>query len=107
MAKKQKKATPERTPTKHQLSKWQRQMKIRRIVIIAAVVFLVGISSWVGYGYYEDYRASTAAWRQVVIEVNDAKFNMEYFVKTLDALTAGMNSTMLSSYRQLLCRYGR
>jgi peptidyl-prolyl cis-trans isomerase C len=73
-------------------------MKTRRIVIIAAVVFLVGISSWVGYGYYEDYRASTAAWRQVVIEVNDAKFNMEYFVKTLDALTAGMNSTMLSSY---------
>jgi len=98
LAKKQKKATPERTPTKHQLSKWQRQMKIRRIVIIAAVVFLVGLSSWVGYGYYDDYRASTAAWRQVVIEVNDAKFNMEYFVKTLDALTAGMNSTMLSSY---------
>lgn len=98
MAKKQKKATPERTPTKHQLSKWQRQMKIRRIVIIAAVVFLVGISSWVGYGYYDDYRASTAAWRQVVIEVNDAKFNMEYFVKNLDALTAGINSTILSSY---------
>ena len=98
MAKKQKKATPERTPTKHQLSKWQRQMKIRRIVIIAAVVFLVGLSSWVGYGYYEDYRASTAAWRQVVIEVNDAKFNMEYFVKTLDAVTASVNSTILSSY---------
>jgi peptidyl-prolyl cis-trans isomerase C len=98
LAKKQKKATPEQTPTKHQLSKWQRQMKIRRIVIIAAVVFLVGISSWVGYGYYSDYRASTAAWRQVVIEVNNAKFDMEYFVKTLDALTAGMNSSTLSSY---------
>jgi len=98
LAKKQKKATPEQTPTKHQLSKWQRQMKIRRIVIIAAVVFLVGISSWVGYGYYEDYRASTAAWRQVVIEVNDAKFNMEYFVKSLDALTASMNYSTLSLY---------
>jgi parvulin-like peptidyl-prolyl isomerase len=73
-------------------------MKIRRIVIIAAVVFLVGISSWVGYGYYEDYRASNAAWRQVVIEVNDVDFTMEYFVKTLDALTAGMNSTTLSLY---------
>jgi peptidyl-prolyl cis-trans isomerase C len=98
LAKKQKKATPERTPTKHQLSKWQRQMRIRRIVIIAAVVFLVGISSWVGYGYYSDYRASTAAWRQVVIEVNGVKFDMEYFVKTLDALSAGMNSSTLSSY---------
>jgi peptidyl-prolyl cis-trans isomerase C len=98
LAKKQKKATPERAPTKHQLSKWQRQMRIRRIVIIAAVVFLVGISSWVGYGYYSDYRASTAAWRQVVIEVNGVKFDMEYFVKTLDALSAGMNSSTLSSY---------
>jgi hypothetical protein len=36
------------------LSKWQRQMKIRRIVIVAAVVFLVGISSWIGYGFYKD-----------------------------------------------------
>ena len=98
MAKKQKKATPERTPTKHQLSKWQRQMKIRRILIIAAVVFLVGISSWVGYGYYADYRARTAAWHEVVIEVNDVDLTMEYFVKTLDALTAGMNSSTLSLY---------
>lgn len=98
MAKKQKQTTPEQIPTKRQLSKWQRQMKIRRIVIIAAIVFLVGISSWVGYGYYEDYKASTAAWREVVIEVNDVDFTMEYFVKTLDALTADMNYTTLSSY---------
>ena len=96
MAKKQKKATPEQTPTKHQLSKWQRQMKIRRIVIIAAVVFLVGISSWVGYGFYKDYQNNPL--RQVVIEVNDADLTMDYFVKTLDALTTGMNSSTLSLY---------
>jgi parvulin-like peptidyl-prolyl isomerase len=78
LAKKQKKATSERAPTKRQLSKWQRQMRIRRIVIIAAVVFLVGISSWVGYGYYEDHKAS------IVIEVNGVPFTMEYFVKMLN-----------------------
>jgi foldase protein PrsA len=93
LAKKQKKATPERTPTKHQLSKWQRQMKIRRIVIIAAVVFLVGISSWIGYGFYKDYRNDPL--RQVVIEVNDVPFNMEYFVDMLDVYTTGANSTEL------------
>ena len=98
MAKKQKRTTPERAPTKHQLSKWQRQMKIRRIVIIAAIVFLVGISSWVGYGYYKDYRASTAAWREVVIKVNGVPFTMEYFVKVLDAFTEGMNSSVISQY---------
>jgi parvulin-like peptidyl-prolyl isomerase len=98
MAKKQKKATSERAPTKHQLSKWQRQMKIRRIVIIAAVVFLVGISSWVGYGYYKDYQARGAAWREVMIGVNGVKFTMEYFVKIFNAYTTGMNSTLISLY---------
>ena len=96
MAKKQKKARSERVPTKRQLSKWQRQMKIRRIVIIAAVVFLVGISSWVGYGYYKDYKSDPL--REVVIEVNDVPFNMEYFVDMLDAYTTGVNSSMLSYY---------
>ena len=96
MAKKQKKATSERVPTKHQLSKWQRQMKIRRIVIIAAVVFLVGISSWVGYGFYKDYKNDPL--REVVIEVNDISFNMEYFVNMLDVYTTGVNSTMLYQF---------
>ena len=78
MAKKQKKATPKPAPTKRQLSKWQRQMRIRRIVITAAVVFLAGILSWVGYEYYEDYKARTGIWREVVIEVNGVPFTMEY-----------------------------
>ena len=101
MAKKQKKATPEQTPTKHQLSKWQRQMKIRRIVIIVAIVFLVGISSWVGYGYYRDYRASTAAWREVMIEVNGVPFTMEYFVKMLNINVANYVNTVINSYVDL------
>jgi parvulin-like peptidyl-prolyl isomerase len=95
LAKKQKKATSKRAPTKHQLSKWQRQTKIRRVVIIAAVVFLAGILSWVGYGYYKD---RIKPFREVVIMVNDASFTMDYFVKMLDAYTAGMNSTDIYYY---------
>ncbi len=89
MAKKQRKTTPERAPTKHQLSKWQRQMRIRRIVIIAAVVFLAGILSYVGYGYYKDYKSNPL--REVVIEVNSVPFIMEYYVKVLDNFTEGMD----------------
>jgi len=96
LAKKQKKATPERVPTKHQLSKWQRQMKIRRIVIIAAVVFLAGILSWVGYGYYKDYKSNPL--REVVIEVNGVPFTMEYYVNMLDAYTKSMNYTTIYNY---------
>jgi parvulin-like peptidyl-prolyl isomerase len=95
LAKKQKKATPKRAPTKHQLSKWQRQTKIRRVVIIAAIVFLAGILSWVGYAYYKDNIAPS---REVVIKVNDASFSMGYFVKMLDSYTAGMNYTEIYSY---------
>jgi parvulin-like peptidyl-prolyl isomerase len=93
LAKKQKKAISERVPTKHQLSKWQRQARMRRIVIIAAVVFLVGISSWVGYEYYKDYQSNPL--HQVVIKVNDVSYTMQYFVTILDGYTAGMNSTDL------------
>jgi len=69
-------------------------------VIIAAIVFLVGISSWVGIGYYKDYKASTATWREVMIEVNDVPFTMEYFVNALDAYANlyGMNSTTIYYY---------
>jgi len=100
LVKKQKKTTPERIPAKRQLSKWQRQEKIRRIVIIAAIVFLVGISSWVGYEYYQDYKASAAPWQEVMISVNGVNFTMEYFVDMFDAFTriAGWNSSVLYTY---------
>lgn len=96
MAKKQKKAAYEHVPTKHQLSKWQRQMKIRRIVIIAAAVFLVGISSWIGYGFYQD--AKNDPLREIVLEVNDVQFSMGYFVDMLDVYTTGVNATELYYY---------
>jgi len=96
MAKKQKKATPQRAPTKHQLSRWQRQMKIRRIVIIAAIVFLVGISSWVGYEYYKDYKSDPM--REVVIEVNGVPFTMEYFVNTLGIYVNNYINTTVNTY---------
>lgn len=96
MAKKQKKATPERTLTKRQLSKWQRQVKIRKIVIIAAIAFLAGILIWVGIGYYKD---RIEPWQEVVITVDGTSFTMGYYVKTLDVYTAGMNSTVVYLYR--------
>jgi parvulin-like peptidyl-prolyl isomerase len=99
MAKKQKKATSERVPTKHQLSKWQRQMKIRRIVIIAAVVFLVGIASWVGYGYYKDYKSNPS--HEVVIEVNGVPFTMEYFVNTLGIYVQNYINNYINTYGDL------
>jgi peptidyl-prolyl cis-trans isomerase C len=102
LAKKQKKVEPERIPTKHQLSKWQRQMRIRRIVIIAAAVFLAGIAGWVGYEYHKDYENNPL--HEVVIEVNGVPFTMGYFINTIDAYAYlyGLNSTDISLYGNYL-----
>lgn len=56
-------------------------MKIRRIVIICAAVFLAGILSWVGYRYYQDYKSDPM--REVVLEVNGTPYTMGYYVDTL------------------------
>jgi parvulin-like peptidyl-prolyl isomerase len=94
LAKKQKKAETKRAPTKRQLSRWQRQMKIRRIIIIAAAAFLAGILSWVGYGVYNDRIAPS---HEVVIKVNNSSFTMGYYVNMLDAYTQSVDPTQISS----------
>jgi parvulin-like peptidyl-prolyl isomerase len=93
LSKKQKKLEPKRVPTKRQLSKWERQSKIRRIVVIAAAVFLAGIIGYVGYGYYE---SKVKPLHEVVIEVNETSFTMDYYIKTLDAYTQGAESSQLN-----------
>jgi parvulin-like peptidyl-prolyl isomerase len=98
LAKKQKKTRPERTPTKHQLSKWQRQERMRRIVIIAATVFLVGIGLWVGISEIGNRRASNAPLREVMIEVNGVPFTMEYFLDTLDIYVGNYIGTTVDTY---------
>jgi parvulin-like peptidyl-prolyl isomerase len=80
-------------------------MRIRRIVIIAAVVFLAGISSWVGYEYYKDHKSSVEPLREVMIEVNGVNFTMEYFIKLFDSYTAGMNSTLIYNYADYITNY--
>ena len=92
MAKKQKRAIPKPAPTKRQLSKWQRQMRIRRIIVIAASVFLAGIMGLVGYGYYKD---KIEPLREVVFTVNDASLTMGYYVKMLDVYTKGMDPYLI------------
>ena len=82
MSKKHKRIEPKYVPSKHQLSRWQRQTRIQRIIIIAAAVFLAGIIGYVGYGYYND---KIKPLHQTVIEVNDTSFTMGYYVNMLEA----------------------
>ena len=99
MSKKQKRVEPKRLPTKHQLSKWERQRKRRRIIVIAAAVFLSGIIGYVGYGYYE---TKVKPLHEVVIEVNDTSFDMAYYIGILDAYTKGAEPAQLNYMSQML-----
>lgn len=81
MGKKQ--VTTIRVPTKRQEAKWQRQKRIRRMIIIASTIFLVGIISYAAYGYY--YQSKPFS--EKVITVNNVSFNMRYYVNMLDAQT--------------------
>ena len=92
MAKKQKKNKPRQVPTKRLLSKWQRQTRTRHIIIIAVAIFLAGILGYVGYGYYNSEIKPSHG---IVIEVNDVSFNMDYYVKTFNAYTKGMEPSLL------------
>ena len=73
-----------RVPTKRQEAKWQRQKRIRRIIITAAVIFLVSIISYVSYEYYTE---EIKGLNEKVITVNNVSFNMRYYVNMLDAQT--------------------
>ena len=82
MGKKQ--VTTIRVPTKRQEAKWQRQKRIRRIIITAAVIFLVSIISYISYEYYAN---EIKGLNEKVITVNNVSFNMRYYVNMLDAQT--------------------
>lgn len=92
MGKKQKRTKLKQTPTKGQLSKWQRQARMRRIIIGVAAVFLAGIIGYAGYGYYE---SKVKPLHEVVIRVNDTSFNMDYYVKIFDAYTGEAQPSQL------------
>jgi PPIC-type PPIASE domain. len=99
LAKKKQRTETKRVPTKRQLSRWQRQERTRRIIIIAAAIFLAGIIGYVVHGYYDKEIKPS---HEVVIEVNDASFNMGYYIKTLDAQTKGIDPNQISRWADFI-----
>jgi len=98
-----KQVTAIRVPTKRQEAKWQRQKRIRRIIIAAAAIFLVSIVSYVSYGLYVN---EIKGLNEKVITVNDVSFNMKYYVNMLDAQTKGLAPANITyGSAQYIARY--
>jgi len=89
LAKKHIKTELKRTPTKRQLSKWQRQKRTQRIIAIAGIVFIVLIVGYIGYGYYDE---QVKPLHQPVVKIDDTVFDMDYYVKMLELYSQGQDS---------------
>ena len=89
------KTTSRQVPTKRQLAKWERQNRIRRIIIIASTIFIIGIISCVIGGYYVEHIKPL---HEKVITVNDESFNMRYYINMLDAYTRGQGIAANDTY---------
>lgn len=87
MAKKQRKTEIKRAPTKRQLSRWQRQKRIQRIILIAGSAFFAIILAFIGFGYYDD---QVKPLNQPVIKVNDSVIDMEYYLDWLKIYLQGV-----------------
>jgi len=89
------KTTSRQVPTKRQRAKWERQDRIRRIIIIASTVFIIGIIGCVVGGYYVE---RVKPFHEKVITVNDESFNMRYYINMLDAYTRGQGIALNDTY---------
>jgi len=87
---------PKRELTKRQLSRWQQQKRRQRFILAAGISIIVAVLGIVGGGVYKQwYLGEHKPLREVVIEVNDTKFDMDYYIKMLKLYGAGVSSTQL------------
>ncbi len=71
---------PQRIPTKQQLSRWQQQEKRRRIILGVGIFIIVTVLAIVVVGWYTGQYQPL---HQTAIRVNDAEFNMKYYIEML------------------------
>lgn len=80
MARKKKVEKPKPWVSKHQLSRWEKQKKRQRIILIVGVSIIVAALLVIGVGWF---LSQFLPMNQTVIKVNDTEFDMEYYVEML------------------------
>lgn len=75
---------PKHKPTKRQLSRWQRQKRRQKIILGIGISVVIAALGLVTAGvYFQWYLPEVRPFRETVIEVNDTKFNMGYYIDAL------------------------
>jgi len=75
---------PRREPTKRQLSRWQQQKRRQRFIFTIGMAIIIAILGLLGVGVYKQwYIPEYKPLHETVLEVNDTKFDMDYYIKML------------------------
>jgi len=89
---KKKAEKPKREVTKRQLSRWQQQRRRQRIIFSSGILIIVAVLCVVGAGvYFGWYVTERQPLQETVIEVNETKFDMNYYIKMLKFYGGGMS----------------
>jgi len=72
---------PKREATKRQLSHWQQQKKRQRIIRGLGIFIITAVLGIMGVGWYFSYYQPL---HQVVFDVNNTEFDMNYYIKMLE-----------------------
>ncbi|MFC1873662.1 peptidylprolyl isomerase [Chloroflexota bacterium] len=91
---KKNKQQPPREITKRQLSRWQKQNRIQRIIFGAGISVIVVALALVGIGWYSNQYQPLHA---PAVRVNDTVFNMAYYIKMLGYYSAGQSSQYMQA----------
>jgi parvulin-like peptidyl-prolyl isomerase len=75
------------SPTKRQLSKWQRQKKQQRLLMIIAGAFIALILAISGFGYWDN---AIRPYNEKALKINGKEFTTGYFLDTMRYYAQGM-----------------
>lgn len=103
MAKKKKIERPKRKPTKRQLSHWQKQKRRQRFIIGIGISVIIAALGLVGTGiYYQWYVPQEKPLKETVIEVNDTRFDMAYYIDALKYQLEGISPQQISLFLDMI-----
>ncbi|MDO8671893.1 MAG: hypothetical protein Q7O66_10755, partial [Dehalococcoidia bacterium] len=85
-----------RTPTKHQLTRWEKEKRVTRFFLIIAAVIVALVVAIPAIGYYREVFAKG---REAIATVNGKSFTMDSYTRQLNLREYQMDA-FLSSFSQ-------
>jgi parvulin-like peptidyl-prolyl isomerase len=101
LAGKHRKEKSVRKPTKHQVTRWEKEKKLSRIITIVTACIIAAVLGIIGYWVYAE---QVMPYQQTAVKVNDKSFDTDYYIKMLDAYTKGQSSDMVKYYVDIVAQ---